>query len=1397
MRTRRWIIVISLFIAFSSLLIYHGWNLLNVNERTKNILIRKVQPLLGENCQIEKLDMTLSAVHLKGVAFTLKDSSLSLRVQDIRLGLNLINLIKNRFRPQGIPHDILFVKPHLLIRQQHQAEAPHTDADSLSVSDATEKYLQKAKELDFIKRITISDGSISYWDTTQHETLLAHEVNGWISLQNIEKSLVRLVGKIFRSQNYNMIVNGDVDLLRTRIDLLNIQLNNFEWKERIPFFMPDFFDVKHGRINGNIIITEQQPGRIFNISGDLAITDGAMQIIDRRLLIDQINIAARIEQGDCIFDSSSFAFNGSTIQLGGRINSIFNPTLYLTLQANRFDLAHVIQPQSRRSKLQLAGKSSLQLSVTNTFVNPTIIGQITAPQFAVNKGELRNFSAELTFQDSVLQITRLVGAMEGMQFTGNSRIDFTQEKAGLSFVLMSNGELPLAVHGVPFRSLHNNSSQVKISGNGSLKHFAGDIEILIKSNQALHTTFNFLGDYACKERQITLSLNASDQAFQGEAKISFAEKTPHYHAKLKNFHNVLYTLPETSALHKVLNYSATNFQIDGKPGLWKCNGDFRWAGNHVAQPRYGVLDCTIKTRNDERTYNATIDFYNGTKKFMGKIDLIQSDDYIKIDRLNIENIMYSSGRIETQGAKKINAKIIFPEGTLSDFTSFILRNPRMIDQGRLHGFVDISGTMMNPKLVGELNAMDVVLNKIGIFEAGLDFELRDHQFSLNQFTIVRNQQELYHCQGLYDLDSDTLAFRFTGNETDLNAILTAILNRPDLLRGRGVAELRVAGDVGTPKFSGTIDLQNGKLGLFSFDRIALDIGDYQAGDTSQSISSLPNQELNGINLRQAVIIRNGQFQMQAMGQIPFAADLPQNITIKGKGNILSILPELTNFFKETHSEGQWLFSLSGRPNSVAISSGRLILREGYLRLGDVAPEIKNIALDLELEQDGFLNVKVISGKIKGKPFAFKNSRSIVTADRALAPFELRELGLNLGVFAFETSDRGISLRIPGLMEKGEFGQFVFSGKKAPEQFYFAGPLEKPVVRGKIELDNVNFTYPFLMGNSPDTTESPVVEVLKMLEWDVLAQAGKDLHYQRQIASGVDNVYVDLIVDGGVGGLQFGGVLKDNTFGVVGKLESSRGNVEYLDLDFQVQKAGVEFDMNTSRNSGVDFDKTTLLPFIYGEARTTVTDSTGFPYYINLTLLTLDETTGHKLRRGRLGEMVFQLSTDNPNLGDTESELLASLGYSTTNLPKMASEIIGISTDNLVFRPLFRPFERQLERTLRLDMVRFSSRFTRNLIEMNLRDERNFLIDSKLFLLRSTKLMVGKYIADKFFFIYTGQLEAGLDYRYQHEGFGLRHTLGLEYRVSPSLLLQMEYDYNSLLLMQKEDKKFMIRHSFPF
>jgi hypothetical protein len=240
--------------------------------------------------------------------------------------------------------------------------------------------------------------------------------------------------------------------------------------------------------------------------------------------------------------------------------------------------------------------------------------------------------------------------------------------------------------------------------------------------------------------------------------------------------------------------------------------------------------------------------------------------------------------------------------------------------------------------------------------------------------------------------------------------------------------------------------------------------------------------------------------------------------------------------------------------------------------------------------------------------------------------------------------------------------------------------------------------------------------------------------------------------------------------------------------------------------GVDFDRSSLIPVAYGTAKTTVTDSLGISSNIVLTLQTVDNTMDKKLvddivrqeqGRARFDKIRFKLSSDNPNIGSSEAQIMASLGYSANNLQGSAIAAIGSGTDNLLFRPLFRPVERELEQAFGLDYVRFSSQLTKNIILFNLNN--NIELNNRLALLESTKIIVGKYLANRFFLQYTGQLESGVGYRYKQKHLGLHHTIGLEYQLAPQVLVELEYDYDSLMLKGKnrDDKRIVLRHWFPF
>lgn len=172
-------------------------------------------------------------------------------------------------------------------------------------------------------------------------------------------------------------------------------------------------------------------------------------------------------------------------------------------------------------------------------------------------------------------------------------------------------------------------------------------------------------------------------------------------------------------------------------------------------------------------------------------------------------------------------------------------------------------------------------------------------------------------------------------------------------------------------------------------------------------------------------------------------------------------------------------------------------------------------------------------------------------------------------------------------------------------------------------------------------------------------------------------------------------------------------------------------------------------------------------------------------------------------------MLASLGYSVDNLGKSATEAVGIGTDNLLMRPFLRPVERAVQRTFGLDIVRFSSRFTRNFLTTNFNnhaaDNAAAAPEAHRSLFRSSRVTVGKYLLNNLYLSYIGQLESGLERDSTNHVAGqplpdseyklqLRHRLGLEYRLNPDMLLQVEYDFADESV--RADRKIWLRHSFP-
>lgn len=1369
MRPRPWIFVLALIVTFLGLLMYHGWSLFKANERIKDYLVNQIQPVLGEKSEIETLDMALGAVHLKGVHIVTNDGRYELRIQDLRIGYSLINLIKNGFEPQKSPQDILFVQPELTI---HYVE-PSPHVNSSPEDSSAHHYLHDISKFDFLKRITLSRGSIVYSDSTGSITKLVNDINGWISTIGEPKTNVRLVGKLLDSEQFNTRLNGEIDLIRSKLNFLEVNITDFQLREHTPMFVPHYLNIHQGLINGRIIITEDAEERNFATDGEISIDDATITIEDK-LTISDIDLDADIKDWDFIIRRSDQKLNGSPVTLQGKIKNILNPEFQVTIASDSLDLNQCLRNFKSDTPWNFYGNSHLTVAVTSSFRSPHIEGRFHSPGATFDGMEWDDINLDISFQDSLVHVKRIGVNHKTIRLNGDAWIDFTQPDSLIRLRLSSIGNVPSTYLPKQFKSLDDARFETNLKLSGNRKAFNGLFQVSLSDPDIEKGHLLLFNRLKLKNDRLTVISTNTDNHKILEGDVTFKKDAIEYKANLYDIHEIAYQIHELEALRTYFDFDSSLFIIKRENNKLTLSGDYNW--KHIQESkRDGDIRIVLTDKKEEKIININTTARFGKQSYKGEGTVIKTDSLITIKNLAIEDLMNITGSFGLDDSSLLACKITFPNADLNRFYNILYPDNDMLTDGDLFGTIDINGSPSSPQILGKLGVNNTIINDIGLYDGYLEFNYHDRIFHIKTFDFNQNGELLFTFSGDYDQRIDDLDIRLSGKNVEMSNVLPTFTSNSNLLSGNASIDLNLTGKLNKPILIGDIAVTNGMLSRFHYDSLYVRFNGQQ-----NSLSS----DRFALDIAESRLIRHHDFEMKAIGTIPLSSDDIMNLTITGSGNLLSILPEITQFFKATASKSSWVLDLSGDPSSLSINRGELHIDDGYLELGAVAPKIRSINADIIIETDGFVHVKNLSGMIRSKPFTFKNFRADeVISAIDLEPFTIPNLDLNLGVFTVETSSQGVPLTIPGLMDEGEIGYFEFKGRLPQERFYAAGPAQRPYIRGKINLRNVNLMYPFAESSESTSSNNLVVNVLRSILWDVKAIPVKDIRYEKDFPSGVDKVYVNLSVDSDDDGLDFSGIIEDETFRVEGKLESTEGFVDYLDFDFRIERVGVEFD------------KSTLFPIAYGQAKAAIADSLGVLNHIFLTLLLEDEFSGIRQTRGRWGKIYFEISTDNPNIGITEGRLLASLGYSGDNIREKATDIIGISTDNLLFRPLFRPFERQLERTFNLDMVRLSSRFTRNFIEMNLWNKDYIIPNTNLYLLKSTRLMIGKYLIDDVLLSYTGQLESGMKYNIHGEELGLKHTLGLEYRINSNLLLEMEYNYNSFLI-QREDKRIFLRHSFP-
>ncbi len=957
------------------------------------------------------------------------------------------------------------------------------------------------------------------------------------------------------------------------------------------------------------------------------------------------------------------------------------------------------------------------------------------------------------------------------------------------------------------------STRAHLSGPLRAPQIAGQLQCDLE--RAPRAPLRWLGNFAMREDTIQVEAQRPDRNSQLTAQVWHWREQPRFRVQGLEAELLATWLGEEWARSLSADFDF-DFTLAGRLDSLTLRAEVKKKAN---QATWLALNAYMLPVQNERLISGTLEVFPGnTRGFEVNYTCHVLDSVITLSDIHAEKWLAGNLRVETRGRRALAGSVRLLRADLAKLIAEErFGQPRY--SGELSAEITLRGTLTEPKGQGRFWLYDGFFNDVGNFFIHGEGVLDSSGWQLSQLRINKDQHPYIYATARYERDTHELQIATEGAGIQTDEFLQALADVPnEKFHGALSFALKARGPLtdfmkpeGIPLW-GNITVRKGAVRWFGFEEITARLAEEQAaGKISRSGLLVPRIEY-----------RHTGFALTGSAFLPFNATHDVAIALEGEGNFLAILPEVASYFKSAESTGKLRLRLAGPYKKLRIPDSQLTFTATRLQLNRITPEIKDVRGELRTDERGtFVAVKQLKGKINDATFNLRNEERVPplpmpTAESLLqtrariavdslvpVPLRLSDSQIYLGALFLKSSANGLPLNIPGLMQKHEVGKFWITGlldsttqRGDADEFVITGPWAHPVLSGGLVMEGVDFQFPF---DESTETDSTALRVLLNLNWNVLAQSRRDNRYVIAIPTAVDEVFVSLGLNDEESRLKMAGVLADSSFFAEGQITSQRGVIEYLDMSFQVE------------NCGAEFDRSDWLPIVYGRGHAVVADSTDFPQNIHLTLYTQDPVTKQDLPRGRFQNVFFKLSSDNPAaLGETQGELLASLGYSAERLGQNAKDAMSIGTDHLIIRPIFRPVERMLERKLGLDVVRFSSRFTRNLLTTNNAQNgalpANGIVDGRPSLLRSSRLTLGKHILRSLYLHYVGQVETGLveSEIAVPEGDGaenwyydlqLRHRLGLEYRLNPSMLLQFEYDYNPLL-KDKTDPRIWLRHSFP-
>lgn len=1405
-------------ITFSLILGVHLlWTYTPIKDEVRAVIIHKLQPYLGDSFLFTDFSMGFASVSFHEISAANNNSTFTLDLEEIEIGFNLFKLFTHRFQLPEAIKSVTFINPRFILQR---SDAPPAEINNISPEKIIEEIIinmQKFPEIDYI---TISDGEIRWqykgndgvpvtteWNERavfdngkillgaagNKQVPLLERLGGRLTYRPDSKEVsLNVRGKLPGIESSEIDLIGEIDLEHHRFSL-DLLLNECTVNSNLPFWKLDFLVIEKAQLQGGIRISSEQ------FSLDHLILDGIIQAKDVSAYIFNQRVQAarfslRPENQSIYIEPFECEIEDGEGRFGGKVEDIFHPEADWELEVKDYSVKN-LKNSHNVFEYAYEGKINGRAKFFGPFKSLNIVADLNCPDLLYAVVPFNSVKVNLAYnsQDKVLGFDYLRANFMKFRTQGTGEVDFNthQVRLGLdSDISVPNGYFSL-LNGLNDGEilLHTN-----FSGDFTTKLFGGDFRYRVSGEDTLFVKGR--GPFVLDDQLLNFTLHSDELAdnftVKGNIKKLFSD--PNFTIlDVKDF-----PVRKFSANPLVVDFVNNRFVNIYFSGPYNS-----LQSKMIIVPQNGqqeVLTLAANIRDifmDNQRFKGTFNIRTAPRKTGGDFEVVFSEKGMK-GRIKspdlFEGELYAGNHPDSPFEGKIHIKHL----SLADYLQNSPSIGRIFQEGYIEGDMEIHGTVRKPRITFNLDAADLIVNDVGYYATKLSGKLENYDLTFDNFWVRLNSDYVFNADFSWNVLSDSLNLAIRAENVESNFLAETVFNDPEIIQGNFSYRISAVGPMNRPSISGDVRVKNGLFTKTPFDSIVVAFEDsVMAGEDFWQLKN------HIIKIDHFDYVNRREYSVEGKGFVSIDSDSPINLSINVTGNVLAELPEIQPYFKNPHSDGTLFVEVRGSRSNPYFQKINLNIYDGSLEFDGVIPPLTNLKAEVELtDASNFIHIKTIEGLIDNHWARIYNLPSVTIDTMQFAPWYFDEVGMNFGVLVLETKENGIPLSIPGLMEDGDIGYFAASGKSPDEKFYFAGPPEQPVARGKLTLFNCRVTFPFIgmeEGEDGYGADNKIVDFLMSMRWDIQTVPGNNIRYFVNVPAYVGEVFMDLNIDNASPGLTFNGRLIDESFRIEGEVESFRGNVEYLDVKFRVDRFGAEFN------------RFEIFPEVFGTAYTTVRDSSGnFPRDIYLKLYVVDPVTKKEVSKGRWEDFRFKLVSRDEVIGETQEQVLAALGYSVRNLQYKASEVGLTMTENFLIRPLFRPLERQLERRLRLDYVRLRSNFTANLFYMSFQDRAqlsnshsfippnlNNNIDPALLLIHSSGLTMGKYLVRDIYLSYTGELVAG----YEEAKLGINHTFGLEYRLLYNLLLEFELNKFQFNPFYSEgvnnDYRIRLRHSFNF